>query len=552
MRHHRNKVPGLTQDILQAISDNDESRVQSLLCDKVDTDLLERALESSRCQPTRRMLELILNLEATTDFRFELDRALHYACDCQPISTVELLLDHGADVNARVGSSESLLQNACYMTAPDANLVRLLLDRGAEVNPDNPQSTSPLQAACSNKMIVLEMQKLLLQDGFNRAGDPPPVPIRFLARPERKDEAIKILLQHGASVNHRGGLLGTALQIAAYCSWPEVVDLLLDHGAEVNVQAGGFGTALQAAVYVQNQETVAKLLIQGAEVNLCGGLYGSALQAAALTGNMEIAKLLLTNGAEIDLQGGCHCTALQAAAHRGHEAMVTWLLENGAKINIQGGRHGNALQAAIHLGDEGLVRLLLNNGADPSIQPVLSTRATVLHIVVSSPFEIANDILGMLLDRGADGHLESQDEYGRTPLYLAVERENSVAALLLLERGASPEVAHLNGKTVLQLAVEKRMISVVNSLFPLTKKSLSSIRASVWRQNPALYFPERCAVELVENLQVVFHESAKDLGEALVERSYPRQVVGSYLVSLDTEIRMGFIMADLTAVKRVL
>ncbi|KAF5599103.1 ankyrin 3 [Fusarium pseudocircinatum] len=53
----------------------------------------------------------------------------------------------------------------------------------------------------------------------------------------------------------------------------------------------------------------------------------------------------------------------------------------------------------------------------------------------------------LLLENGVD--IEARDEFGRTPLYLAVEHGNTAAVSLLLGRGASIENACINGKTPL-------------------------------------------------------------------------------------------------------
>ena len=47
---------------------------------------------------------------------------------------------------------------------------------------------------------------------------------------------MKLLLEHGAEVNARGGLYGNALQDADDAGAKDIVGLLLEHGADINAQ----------------------------------------------------------------------------------------------------------------------------------------------------------------------------------------------------------------------------------------------------------------------------------------------------------------------------
>lgn len=82
---------------------------------------------------------------------------------------------------------------------------------------------------------------------------------------------LKELLKHGANP-----ALGDshALFAAAYVGNDDAVSLLLDHGADLHYQAGFPGRALHEAASRGLVSTCKLLLDRGADVNAFGGCYG--------------------------------------------------------------------------------------------------------------------------------------------------------------------------------------------------------------------------------------------------------------------------------------
>lgn len=123
----------------------------------------------------------------------------------------------------------------------------------------------------------------------------------------------------------------SALQAVAAIGNEPMVRLLLDHGADVNAKGGIYSGAIHAAAY-KDQETVVRLLLDyGADINALGPV-GTALMFAAASGSEAMVRLLLDHGADVNVndQEG---TALEIAAWKGHEALVRILLDHGANVN---------------------------------------------------------------------------------------------------------------------------------------------------------------------------------------------------------------------------
>jgi ankyrin repeat protein len=213
---------------------------------------------------------------------------------------------------------------------------------------------------------------------------------------------VELLLSKGADVNAAGGLFGSPLQACIGFRQEEVTDLLLERGADVNLLSGYFGAALQAAAYIGDLYMTLKLLNAGAKTNTRSGHFGTAFIAASYRNNREVWLLLLDTDADINLEAGFYHTALQAAAAGNSKTMVEILLEEGANIHASGGHYGNALQAAAREGNKEIVSLLLAAGADINARG--GHYGTALQAAAAGGYKVHLDVVELLLKMGAKIH----------------------------------------------------------------------------------------------------------------------------------------------------
>lgn len=164
--------------------------------------------------------------------------ALMWAAEGDHIDIVRLLLDEGADVNAKKTKNGTTV---LMETAEEGNteVVKLLLDRGAKVNVKRTKDgiTALMEAAdkCHADIIKLLLDKdaevnvKTTDDGTTALME---------AADEGCTETVKLLLDKGAKVNVQRSTNGTtALMEAAEGGRAEIVRLLLDKGANVNKKA---------------------------------------------------------------------------------------------------------------------------------------------------------------------------------------------------------------------------------------------------------------------------------------------------------------------------
>jgi ankyrin repeat protein len=134
---------------------------------------------------------------------------LHLAAGFRQRAVAELLLAHGADVNAKDNDGGTPLSSA-----GSKDVTELLLAHGADVNAKDNDGWTPLHRASSASS---------------------------------RREVVESLMAHGADVNAANNKGQTALHMAAIGCNKETVELLLAHGADANARAKSGATPLQFA-----------------------------------------------------------------------------------------------------------------------------------------------------------------------------------------------------------------------------------------------------------------------------------------------------------------
>ncbi len=109
---------------------------------------------------------------------------IHYAAKLGSVEMVQLLLKHGADINARDYRRRTPLHYAVYGYSPE--MVKLLLDKGAEVNAVDSNNQTPFTAADSGGGTIA---RLLKEHGGTDA------PAQSVQRPRREETCTKEQLE---------------------------------------------------------------------------------------------------------------------------------------------------------------------------------------------------------------------------------------------------------------------------------------------------------------------------------------------------------------------
>jgi len=241
---------------------------------------------------------------------------------------VKKLLDGGFDANSATKSGGT---TALMMAAPDAEKMKLLIDRGANVNARSETKYSALMVAAQYGTHSTPAIRLLLAhgaDGSQSQGKPlfnaDPL---FLAAYGGNADVLPDLLKAGASLNGEMTLIGTsnsdAISGAVRHGYLDVADTLVKLGAPVD-RTDARITPLVKAVLGDQVEMAQFLISKGAGVNhVDGNGMTPLLYAASIDfGSSAMIDMLLKAGARTDMKTKAGQTALELArqlqAHASH------------------------------------------------------------------------------------------------------------------------------------------------------------------------------------------------------------------------------------------
>mmetsp|Transcript_33557 Transcript_33557/g.56902 ORF Transcript_33557/g.56902 Transcript_33557/m.56902 type:complete len:318 (-) Transcript_33557:178-1131(-) len=261
---------------------------------------------------------------------------MHLAAKNRLMPITKLLLNHGADVDARSKSGNTVLLDVSQWGYYE--IVDSLIESKADVN------------ATGKNGITALMQ----------------------ASYYGNTEIVRLLLAHQADANAKAAGGMTSLMFASQNGDLEIAKILLSGGAEVDAKDSHGITALMHASQDGQTEIVELLLGSGADVNSKTRSGGTALHKAARHGHEDIVELLLTESADVhakDFYGYTALSLVQCSAFNPF-SMYSWcpffvfpglriynhavvdILERAAAVRRAGSAHKHAIERFYRIVDE--------------------------------------------------------------------------------------------------------------------------------------------------------------------------------------------------------
>lgn len=273
--------------------------------------------------------------------------ALHQATGCGHCEVVRLLLERGAEVDSQ--DNEGLTPLHTLLMGPAAGLVEsrkdifdALLEKGADTNLQDNSGASAIDYIIDSGFVrvfrdhggLYFLEKLLTRACTNFRTNKTRRTTLHLAAEDASGAFVKNLLDDGADIAEEDIYGWNALHFAA--KWPSdyaKIQLLLARGADIAVQTNDGQTATDIA---HRHGLLEASLLNGLSVNFRTSKRGStALHLAAKAGDSRLTEFFLNRGIDINFKDNQGKTALHYAAGAQEVAVVKLLLENGADSTVR-------------------------------------------------------------------------------------------------------------------------------------------------------------------------------------------------------------------------
>jgi ankyrin repeat protein len=349
----------------------------------------------------------------------ELDMKLIEAIQFRDLNRVDSLLAEGADPNAQDVEGTSALLYAVNVGGLKLN--QLLIDRGADVNAKRKtsyRSTALMEAAGRNNVALA---KLLIENGADihirdTFGDPAINWAAYYGHIEYAD----LLLENGASWDVESKH-GTALEVAMKQWNDHLVAYFLEKGAGEEIE----NKELIQAFREDEDEKLLQMLNEE-NIDAKDELGTPLIILAASEGNADIVEALIEKNADLDAMNRVGQTALSRAAYFGHEKIVTQLIEAGASVDLAGEKYKlSPLISASNGGHAGIVRQLVEAGASIDEQDVMNGFTPLMFAVAYNHPEVVKE----LIKAKANPYIKTEDGAGLFDL-LGYTNNPEIGALL--------------------------------------------------------------------------------------------------------------------------
>jgi ankyrin repeat protein len=220
------------------------------------------------------------------------------------VAIARLLIEKGANVNARTTSTNASTVLCFAAQKDDPDLLDVLVQHGAQINARGQNGLTALYVAVmrnnerSVKYLIAKgarLDQLAYMDARGHL-----YTALMVAAFNGNVRLTELLLNNGANLEKRNNFGNTALMEAALAPQPEQLKFMIEHGANVNARSPKGHTALTYAVESGRTENIKVLLAAGAVPHATIRFTGDPdedgwdlVRLANLQGNPEAVQLIL-------------------------------------------------------------------------------------------------------------------------------------------------------------------------------------------------------------------------------------------------------------------
>lgn len=351
-------------------------------------------------------------------------------------------------VNARNYAGDTSLTIAVRLDRREAG--ELLLHRGADIFAVNSDGESPLSLTFPPaghspddlRRWMLTPRTLGERDGLGNT------PLHYAAQ-WRLDHWIPLLVTMGGNVEASNATGETPLFTAVRVDSPSTIRTLAGNRATLAARDSHGNSPLHTAVRWHSLGSAQALVSLGLDIDSRALNGRTPLHDSVRFGMPEVQTLLLRYGADIEARDVEGNTPFMEAALAGNAEALEMLAARGANPHTRNLRGDTPLHAAVALERADLAAMLLARGASIHARNALGRTPFQMALAVSP------GMVGILL---GGGRLHQTDDYGSSPLHVAVHERVAAGAIGdLLVLGAGMSAVDAEGRTPVRLAVEMRL-----------------------------------------------------------------------------------------------
>ncbi len=293
---------------------------------------------------------------------------------------IPLLIDRGADINARDKYNETPLHKACRTM--DTISIGLLIDAGADVTIKDKRGQTPLHYLLNNgrasDTLIGMVTNMSLMEELDKQGktafhykvekgtykevvsmgknldiqklDTIGTSLFSSLTFSRKDtyKKAEYLLKHVDPNYLSSRNRHSAIHYALFCREDSLIHLLANHGADLNSKNKNGLTPIMRATELGKVNKVKELIKLGANVDSIDVTGRSALFLAVQHNNYEITEALLLAGANPAVRVMHGWSLMHMAALTADLKLVKLLVKHNVPLNLYDSKGNTPLEVAIH------------------------------------------------------------------------------------------------------------------------------------------------------------------------------------------------------------